>query len=84
MSRTPIMIKEIINFSLKQASFVIVASIGFLVIAVSMMAYGYQKMSFFPPIYANNFRIQLEMAPGTNEDITENKGFTDLLILKIK
>lgn len=61
----------VINFSLKQASFVIVASIGFLIIAVSMMTFGYQKMSFFPPIYADNFRIQLEMAPGTNEDITE-------------
>ena len=61
----------VINFSLKQASFVIVASFGFLIIAVSMMTFGYQKMSFFPPIYADNFRIQLEMAPGTNEDITE-------------
>lgn len=61
----------VINFSLKQASFVIVASIGFLIIAVSMMTFGYQKMSFFPPIYADNFRIQLEMAPGTNEGITE-------------
>ena len=61
----------VINFSLKQASFVIVASFGFLIIAVSMMTFGYQKMSFFPPIYADNFRIQLEMAPGTNKDITE-------------
>ena len=63
--------KPVINFALKQAPFVIVSSIGFLAIAIGLMANGYQKMSFFPPIYADNFRIQLEMTPGTNEDITE-------------
>lgn len=64
-----------INFGLRQAPFIIVSTIGILVIAISLIALGYQKVSFFPPIYADNFKIQLEMAPGTNEDITE--GYID-------
>lgn len=61
----------IINFSLRNTLFVIVSSLGFLILAVSMLPFKHQKFSFFPPIYADNFRITLEMAAGTNEAITE-------------
>lgn len=67
--------KPLINFALRNSGFVIVSSVCFLVIAISLMKFGHQKMSFFPPIYADNFRINLEMAAGTNEGITE--GYID-------
>lgn len=73
--------RPIIDFSLKQAPFVIVATTGFLFIAIATLTNGFQKVSFFPPIYADNFRISLEMASGTNEQITE--GYVDEIQSKV-
>lgn len=64
--------RPIINFSLRNTIFILISSLGLLVIAISMMTFKHQKFSFFPPIYADNFRITLEMAAGTNENITED------------
>ncbi len=63
--------RPVINFALKNTVFVLVSTIGFLVVSISLMVFGHQKMSFFPPIYSDTFKITLEMAAGTNEKITE-------------
>ena len=63
--------KPILNFSLKQIPFVIVTTIGILVISILMIVFGFIKVSMFPPIFADSFTINLEMASGTNEEITE-------------
>ena len=67
----------IINFSLRNTVFVIVSSLGFLVVSISMLTFKHQKFSFFPPIYADDFRVTLEMAAGTNEEVTE--GYIDMV-----
>lgn len=64
--------RPVIDFAIRQTPFVLISTAGILAISISTIIFGYQKVSFFPPIYADNFRVNLEMTPGTNEKITEN------------
>ena len=67
--------KPVLNFSFKQIPFVVISTVGILIIGIVMIVFGYIKVSMFPPIFADSFSIDLEMASGTNEDITE--GYID-------
>ena len=67
--------KPILNFSFKQIPFIVIGTIGTLIVGVVLIVFGYIKVSMFPPIFADSFTINLEMAAGTNEDVTE--GYID-------
>lgn len=64
--------RPVFDFAIKYPAVIIVSTAGFLVVSMGLMIFGHQKMSFFPPIYADNFVIKLEMNPGTNEDVTKS------------
>lgn len=74
----------VLNFALKNNSFIILSTICFLVISISLIVFKYQKVSFFPPIGANNFKVSLEMTAGTDEDITEeNMAFIESQVWEV-
>jgi multidrug efflux pump subunit AcrB len=60
-----------LNFGITNPWLIIVSTIGFFAITLTLVTTGIQKTSFFPPIYGDNFKVQLDMAPGTNEEITK-------------
>ncbi len=64
--------EPLLNFSFKQIPFIFISTIGVLVIGIFFIVFGYVKVSMFPPIFADSFTINLEMAAGTNQKITEN------------
>lgn len=63
--------KPTLNLAMKNPLFILIATIGFFIISITLVKEGIQKMSFFPPIYGDNFKVKLDMAPGTNDEITE-------------
>lgn len=63
--------QPVLKFAFEYPAVILLSTVGTLVLSISMMVFGHQKMSFFPPIYADSFKIQLEMTPGTNERTTE-------------
>ncbi|MBO72537.1 MAG: RND transporter [Flavobacteriales bacterium] len=67
--------KPLFEFSFKQIPFILIITVGALLIGIFMISYGYVKVSMFPPIFADSFTINLEMASGTNREITE--GYID-------
>lgn len=64
--------QPLLNFSFKQIPFVVISTVGVLVIGILCIGFGYVKVSMFPPIFADSFTINLEMPAGTNQKITEN------------
>jgi multidrug efflux pump subunit AcrB len=76
--------RPVLEFALKNNAFIVLSTVGFLAISISLIAFKYQKVSFFPPIGSNHFNIKLEMTPGTNEDITaENMDFIETQVWTI-
>ena len=63
--------KPLLNFSFRQIPFIGISTVGILIIGILMIAFGYIKVSMFPPIFSDSFSINLEMAAGTNKKITE-------------
>ena len=59
------------DFSFRQVPFIVISTIGVFIVGISLINFGYVKRSMFPPIFADSFSINLEMASGTNEDVTE-------------
>ena len=59
------------DFSFRQIPFIVISTIGVFIVGISLINFGYVKRSMFPPIFADSFSINLEMASGTNEDVTE-------------
>mgnify|MGYP001164110185 CR=1 FL=1 len=64
--------KPILNFSFNQIPLIVTSTVGLLIVGVFLIVFGYIKVSMFPPIFADSFTINLEMAAGTNEKLTES------------
>ena len=64
--------KPVLEYSIKHPLVIIVLPIAFLIITIGALKGGVIKTTFFPQLEFNYFVVNLELPPGTRENITDS------------